>query len=184
MRTSPLPLVLVAIAGPQAAGKSTIAAALSDELRRYGEQVALVELDQIAQMALPTLPTWEAAHAIFGSVVGQWARAELTCVIAEGPGTRAEVNDLLAQVPDDAVVLTVVLTAPFEVAYARARADTTRGFSREYEFLSGVYERWLNEIAQMDPDVLIHTEQRSVEQSVELIRAAIDGGRIAHSASL
>lgn len=46
---------LIIIVGPQASGKSTLAAALSRKLRDQGEDVALVELDQIAAMALPTL---------------------------------------------------------------------------------------------------------------------------------
>ena len=58
---------LVLLVGPQASGKSTLATALSEELRRRGELVALVELDQIAAMALPTLPNWDIATHILGS---------------------------------------------------------------------------------------------------------------------
>jgi len=82
MTTVPTPLAFVVIAGPQASGKSTLAIALSAALRRRDERVALVELDQIAGMALPTLPSWEAAHHIFETTAGLWARTELTCVIS------------------------------------------------------------------------------------------------------
>lgn len=64
MEASSTPLALVAVAGPQASGKSALARALSAELRRQGELVALVELDQIAAMALPTLPDWDTAQQI------------------------------------------------------------------------------------------------------------------------
>lgn len=63
---------LLVIAGPQASGKSTVARALADDLRAHGKSVALVALDDIAEMALPTLPEWDAAHGIFASVVAQW----------------------------------------------------------------------------------------------------------------
>lgn len=169
--------MLIVVAGPQASGKSTLAAALSAELRRLGEAVALVELDQIAGMALPTLPSWQAAQRIFESVTGMWARTELTCVIAEGSGSQDEVSRLLRLAPSDAVTVTVVTTAPFEVAFARAQTDPTRGISKERSFLSGVYERWSSEVAQIDADVLIDTSVLSVEQGIERIRVAVGSAR-------
>lgn len=47
---------LVLIAGPIAAGKSAVSRALAESLRADGTRLALVELDQIADMARPTLP--------------------------------------------------------------------------------------------------------------------------------
>jgi thymidylate kinase len=170
-------LVLVVVAGPQASGKSTLAAALTAELRRQGERVALVELDQIAAMALPTLPSWEAAHHVFESAAGLWARTELTCVIAEGSGTQEEVLRLMNQAPSDAVTVTVVTTAPFEVALDRAQADPTRGISKERGFLSSVYERWSREICRIDSDVVVDTSALTLDQGIERIRAAIGSAR-------
>jgi len=171
------PLAVVVIAGPQASGKSTLAAALTGELRKGGELVALVELDQIAAMALPTLPSWDAAHQIFESVTGMWARTGLTCVVAEGSGTQDEVLKLLSQAPAGAAAVTVVTTAPFEVAFDRAQADPTRGISKEREFLSGVYERWAHEVARIDPDVLIDTNTVPIELGVDHVRNAITAAR-------
>lgn len=177
MNSDAAPHALVVIAGPQASGKSTLATALGAELRRCGELVALVELDQIAAMALPTLPNWAVAHAIFESVTGQWTRADLTCVIAEGSGSQDEVARLRAQARASAVVVVVAVTTPFLIAFARAQRDQERGVSREYGFLSAVYERWPDEMALMDADVVIDTEERSVEQGVALVRAAIKDAR-------
>lgn len=173
MAPAELPLAVVVIAGPQASGKSTLAAALTDELRKGGELVALVELDQIAAMALPTLPSWETAHQIFESVTGMWAKTSLTCVVAEGSGTQDEVLKLLRQAPAGAAVVTVATTAPFEVAFDRAQADPTRGISKEREFLSGVYERWAHEADRIDPDVLIETNTVPINLSVDHVRDAI-----------
>lgn len=173
MGPSSLPLAFVVIAGPQASGKSTVARALSEELRDEGERVALVELDQIAGMALPTLPRWETAFDIFASVAGQWAHADLTAVIAEGAGTGAEVARLLDRAPEGAAVLTVVTTAPFEVALSRARADLTRGVSRERAFLREIYKRWSGEIGRIETDVLLDTQALKVTESVRCIRDRI-----------
>jgi len=178
MTTSFSPLALVVIVGPQASGKSTVAAALADELRRQGELVALVELDRIAAMALPTLPTWETAHWIFESVTGLWVRSELTCVVAEGSGSHDEVSRLLTQAPPTAAIVTAAITAPFQVAFARAQADSTRGISREHDFLSKVYERWPSELALIDADVLLDTSQLDIKESIERIQVAIGSARI------
>jgi hypothetical protein len=172
-----VPLALVVIAGPQASGKSTVAVALSAELRRRGERVALVELDQIAAMALPTLPSWEAAHDVFESIVGRWARTDLTCVVAEGSGSENEVARLRSQAPPGAVTITVATTAALEAAFARAQSDPTRGVSKEYDFLSGIYERWPAELARIDADLVIDTSALTVELGVEHIRAEIERKR-------
>lgn len=179
MDSESTPLALVVIAGPQASGKSALASALTEELRRRGELVALVELDQIAAMALPTLPGWGTAHHIFESVTGQWARSELTCVVAEGSGSLDEVMGLLRQAPAGAVAVTVITTCPFEVACSRAQADPTRGISRQRSFLSRVYEHWSNEMTRIDADVLIDTSAVAVDQGVARIRAAIMAARSA-----
>lgn len=161
------PLALVIVAGPQASGKSAIAGALSEELRARGERVALVALDQIAAMALPTLPSWDAAHHIFETTVALWARAGLTLVIAEGSGSAEEVSRLRDEAPDGAVVVTVATTASFETALTRAQSDPTRGISREYEFLSGVYGGWDDELGRIAPDVVLDTDELSIVEGVQ-----------------
>lgn len=177
MDTLTMPLALVIVAGPQASGKSTLAAALSAELRQRGERVAWVQLDQIAAMALPTLPSWEAAHHVFEVTAGLWARTELTCVIAEGSGSEVEVSRLRSQAPPDAVVVTVATTATFEAAYARAQADPSRGISREHDFLSKVYQHWDAELLRINPDLTIDTSVHTIDESVRRARASIDQGR-------
>ncbi len=177
MASAERPLAVVLIVGPQASGKSALAAALATELREHGETVALVELDQIAAMALPTLPGWLDAHRIFESVTGMWARTGITCVIAEGSGTHDEMLRLRSQAPASAATITVATTTPFEVAFDRAQADPTRGISKNREFLEGVYQRWTEELARINPDVLIDTGTVSVDLSVEQVRKKIASAR-------
>lgn len=169
--------VVVLLAGPQASGKSTLALGLTDELRRGGESVALVELDQIAAMALPTLPTWTVAHRVFELVVGEWARSTLSCVIAEGSGSKSEVSALRAALPTGAPVVTVAVTASLSTAFARAQQDGSRGVSRQYEYLEAVYQRWPVELARLDADIILDTDSLSVPEAVERLRVALAGTR-------
>lgn len=170
-------LVLVIIAGPQASGKSTLATALSTELRRRGERVALVELDQIAAMALPTLPSWQAAHEVFEYTTGLWARTDLTAVIAEGSGSHDEVSLLRMQAQPGAVIVTVATTVALETAIARAEVDPTRGVSNDPTFLGRVYQQWPIELERMAPDVLVRMDHCTVEEAVARVNAAIGTAR-------
>lgn len=164
---------LIVVAGPQASGKSTTAAALAGALRRRGESAALVELDAVAAMALPTLPSWEDAHAVFEAVTGLWARTALAWVVAEGSGRAEEVSRLLWQAPPRARTLTVAVTASVEVALARAQADPTRGASKEPAFLRDVYERWPGELERMRPDLVLDTERLDVAGCVTAVLGAV-----------
>lgn len=172
-RDGPAAPRLVAVAGPQASGKSALASALGAELRRRGERVAVVELDAIAAMALPTLPDWAQAHAIFEEVVRLWARTALTCVVAEGSGTAAEVARLVRVAPPGAAVLTVAVTTDLPTAHARAQEDPTRGVSKDLAFLRGVYDRWPQERSAMAPDVLLDTTAADVADGVARVVDAL-----------
>jgi hypothetical protein len=171
------PPTLVLVVGPIAGGKSTVSRALAQRLRQDGEQVALVELDQIAEMAMPTLPDWGIAHSIFGSVVGQWLRGPLSVVVAEGPGSESEVRGVLAEVSRASRVVTVILTSTFEVAYSRALEDPTRGISRERHFLLAEFDRWARDMLHIERDLLIDTGCTSVDESVALICGALERAR-------
>lgn len=169
---------LVIIAGPQASGKSTLAAALSAKLRDQGEDVALIELDQIAAMALPTLPSWEAAHRVFEVTVGQWLRANMTCVIAEGSGSYDEVTRVRAQAPSGVAAVTVATTVDFQTAVARAQSDPTRGVSKDESFLGRVYGAWPRELDRICPDLFIdNAGAAGPERGVEFVEVALAAAR-------
>lgn len=163
-RPTPLPPAsarpprLVLVVGPVASGKSTLATLVADRLRTAGEAVAVVPLDTVAEMALPTLPDWAWAHEIHCRLVGAWLATPLTTVIAEGLETPAEIAQLREQIPADTDVVTVLLTADYAAALARAQADPTRGLSRDPEFLARMYRRFERGVADIPRDLQLDTE--------------------------
>lgn len=144
---------LVLIIGPIASGKSTLAGEVADQLRAAGEAVAVVGLDTIAEMALPTLPDWAWAHDIHGQVVAAWLATPIPTVIAEGPASQTEVEELLRHVPEDVAARRVLLVSSYGVALERATADPTRGISKDPEFLAGVYRQFATDRSRIAHDL-------------------------------
>ncbi|MBZ2198826.1 AAA family ATPase [Occultella gossypii] len=166
--------VLVLISGPIAAGKSTLARAVTERLRERGRSVALVDLDTVAEMALPTLPDWEWAHEIHARLVGHWVRVPLDVVVDEGTSSRAEVAQVLGGVPEQTVVVRVVLVADVQRSWERAQGDPTRGVSKDRDFLERVYRHFEGELPGLERDLLLDVESTSLEESVASILAEVE----------
>lgn len=166
--------LLILIAGPIAAGKSTIAREVSARARAAGLSVALVDLDTIAEMALPSLPVWDWAHAIHARVVGHWLATGIDLVIDEGASSPDEMRQILDHVPEGTAVLHVVLTAEFEPSLARAQADLDRGISRDREFLRADHERFRAGLEDLPCDLRIHVEGRKPGEMAEEILDAFE----------
>lgn len=173
MTTAPGRTLLLLIAGPIAAGKSAVSRALADVLRADGHRLALVELDQIADMARPTLPDWADAHRLFASVTSQWLDAGLDLVIAESVSSRNELELALGGVPAGTPLLTVVLTCDADTALRRAQADPTRGVSRQEDFLRRIHADWALQLPQIPADLVLDTAAAPLAQSVHRIRSAV-----------
>ncbi len=164
---------LVVVIGPIAAGKSTLASELAGLLRGAGESVAIVGLDTVAEMALPTLDDWTWAHDIHGQLVAAWLATPLTMVIAEGPETPAEVDLLMSHVPSDVSVFRVLLVARYETARQRTAADPSRGISRDPDFLAAMYRRFTDELPGLSYDLQLRGEDASASALAERVVAAL-----------
>ncbi|WP_419705431.1 AAA family ATPase [Promicromonospora sp. NFX87] len=151
---------LVMISGPIASGKSTLAGELARLLRQEGCSVALTDLDTVAEMALPTLPSWEWAHGIHAQLVGAWLRTGADVVVDEGTSNPAEVRQVLDQVPEGTDVFHVVLTADLDASLARARADSGRGISQDPTFLRGDHEAYSRHLPHLPSSLRLHVEGR------------------------
>lgn len=124
-----------------------------------------------------------AVTALVIVTVGLWARTELTCVVAEGSGSDDEVSRLRAHAPPGAVTITVATTLDLETAIARAQLDPTRGISKDRNFLSRIYQGWTEELARINPDVVIDTDRCTVDQGVERVRATLASARLSRAGS-
>jgi energy-coupling factor transporter ATP-binding protein EcfA2 len=167
---------LVVVSGPIASGKSTLAAELARLLRSAGESVAVVGLDTVAEMALPTLDDWAWAREIYGQVVRAWLKTPISTVIAEGTAIPSEVGELLGHVPRDVRVVTVLLVTRYETALSRVRADPTRGRSRDPEFLDRMYRRFNDGLTGMAADLSFTSDESSAGALAAKVAAALDAG--------
>lgn len=165
---------LIVISGPIASGKSTLASTLADKLRGRGLELALTDLDTVAEMALPTLPDWELAHRVHAHLVGAWLQTRVDLVIDEGTSTRHEVDLLMAQVPNGTQVRHVVLTADFDRSLRRAQGDPTRGLSKQPDFLRRDHQRYAEELPRLPSDLRLNVEGRAPAQLASEIVTAFE----------
>lgn len=164
---------LVLIIGPIASGKSTLAAVVARQLREAGEAVAVVGLDTIAEMALPSLANWDWAKDIHARTVEAWLRTPVRTVIAEGPSDPAEVDRVLRRVPPGTTVTRVLLVTQYETALARAVAEPSRGISKDPDFLRGTYTHFEAGLPDLDHDLRFETESwtpHEIARSVVAVR--------------
>ncbi len=170
---------LIVIVGPIAAGKSTLAAEVGQRLRGRGESVAVVGLDSVAEMALPTLE-WAWAHEVHGQLVRAWLATPVRTVVAEGASTAAELDRLMRCVPGDTRVLTVVLATRYEIALSRALRDPDRVLSKDPDFLRGDHDRFERSRPALACDLALDSADASPATLAERIIVTLDGRRASH----
>lgn len=173
---------LVVVVGPIAAGKSTLAAEVGRRLRERGESVALVGVDEVADMALRGLG-WQWAHEVHAHVVRAWLATPVDTVIAEGPGTRAELDQLMRCNADDVGALTVVTTIDYRTALARATRDPDRGLSKDPVFLRRMHDRFVASLPNIAADLTVDTARDSPATLAEQVVAALDERRAWHTST-
>ncbi len=171
--------VLVVIVGPIAAGKSTLAAEVGRRLRERGESVAVVGLDSVAEMALRAVD-WTWTHEVHAALVRAWLATPVRTVVAEGPGTASELDQLMRCVPEDVGVLTVVLSTRYEVALRRALKDPDRGLSKDPEFLRRDHDRFESSRPDLACDLALNSADASPATLAERVIVSLDGRRGSH----
>jgi len=167
---------LIVIVGPIAAGKSTLATELGRRLRARGESVAVVGLDSVADMALPTLD-WTWAHEVHGDLVRAWLATPVRTVVAEGPGTAGELDQLMCCVPGDVGVLTVVISPGYQIALTRASHDPDRGLSKDPAFLARDHDRFERSRPDLACDLALDSADASPAALAEQVISLLDGRR-------
>ena len=142
---------------------------LADMLRSDGHAVVVVGLDTVAEMALPTLADWTWAHEVHGQLVGAWLEKPVHTVIAEGPETPAEIEQIMRHVGPEVSVLKVLITTRYEAALARAVSDPTRGISKDPEFLRRMYRRFEQTRPDIAHDFHFDTEELTSQDIAERV---------------
>ena len=161
------------IVGPIAAGKSTLAAEVGRLLRARGDAVAVVGLDEVADMTLRSVD-WTWAHQVLGQLVRAWLATPVRTVVAEGPATPDELDLLVRSVPTDAGVLTVVLSAPYETALSRAAREPGRGLSRDPDFLRRAHDRFESGRAGLACDLALDSAQERPAALAQRVVVTLD----------
>lgn len=169
--------LLLVIAGPIGAGKSTVADLVGTKLSSSGATAAVVDLDDIAfmQRGVPGHKLWRRAAVAARALIDGWFAAKTDVVVAHGPFFEAEGFDvLLRDLSEDVAVRHVLLRVSYGTALGRVAADDRRGMSKDPEFLRGTHERFA-ELEQTFPpaDYVFDTEGMSAEQIAEAIAAAV-----------
>jgi hypothetical protein len=136
---------LVVIVGPIASGKSTVADALGDRLRKAGRSVAVLDLDDVVAtiggFADLTPERWLQAQIVFGEAIGAWLNQGLD-VVAHGPFFELQENQaLLHCVPAGVVPRRALLLATYEAALERVALDHGRALSKDPQVLRLAYDR-------------------------------------------
>jgi len=172
--------VLIVVTGPIAAGKSTFAARLADEVRSAGRSVAVVDLDEVVFMVrnLPdtTLEElWDMGRTVHARLVDAFVRAGIEVVIVDGPfhddRERAALLDVLA-LDGDPVWITLVVS--YEEALRRARADSSRGLSKDPDFLRRTHDVfWAARATLVAPEPTHDTEHVSAGDLARTVAAGL-----------
>jgi thymidylate kinase len=174
----PMP-VLIVVAGPIGAGKSTVANLLCQRLAERRLATAAVDLDEVAFMQRAVVDDshefWRRAAVATAALVRAWFDVGTDVVVAHGPFFESCGYDSLLNVQSDEVVVRhVLLRVSVEVALERVRDDPERGLSRDAKFLKATHIRF-REIQNSlpEPDFQFDTTTESAEDITQHVAAAV-----------
>jgi adenylylsulfate kinase-like enzyme len=173
--------MIIVITGPIASGKSTVAKELARQLGLGDVQSAVIDLDLVHdRLVANRSPSDDSTWALARREAATAANAlqeDGAAVIAEGsfnlPSDRAVFVEGLR--PGTNLIF-VTLLVSFEEALRRAQGDSTRGRSRDPEFLAAHFEARRDVLAAAPAtDIVIDAERMTAtaaaETIVRLIRA-------------
>ena len=171
--------VVVVINGPIAAGKSTVAGALAVELRRDGRSAAILDLDEIYLMSghkpMEDPNTWLRARRAAAALTDSFLSSGIETVILEGRfWDKAERAPFLDNLTWSGEPSFVTLLVSYEEACRRVQGDTTRGISRNPEFLKKAHADFE---AILEPlkltDLVLDSTRQTAKQIAKAILAAV-----------
>jgi adenylylsulfate kinase-like enzyme len=176
--------VVIVITGPIASGKSTVARELARELELNDVRAEVIDLDLVHDRLPPNGSTsedssWTLARRETATVANTFLEEGIAVVIAEGsfnlPSDRAT---LARHVRPSARLVFVTLQVSFEEALRRAQGDSTRGRSRDRQFLGSHFAARQDVLAAVPAtDIVIDTERTTaIAAAATIARLVASGG--------
>jgi len=140
-------VLVVVISGPIASGKSALGRSVAGRVDEIaGSSCAVIDLDLVYEMIDPRgrpksdQHLWSEARRVAGGMAAVLLREGRSVVVEGGDFTTEEqLVEFERELPDKAAVRLVRLEVDFETALRRARADGSRGVSKDAAFLSAHY---------------------------------------------
>jgi chloramphenicol 3-O-phosphotransferase len=169
--------VIVAICGPIASGKSTVARAVARLFEERGVTAAAIDLDLVYEMlehpsAVKADPaTWRRARIAAAAMTDALLDDGVGVVVVEGDLlTEEERTEFTTALRSPVAPVFVTLHAPVDVALRRVEEDPTRGLSRDPAFLRHHYEE-LDDAVRTRPstDLVIDTSSVCVDEAARTI---------------
>lgn len=159
---------LVVITGPVAAGKTTVAHALGNALRKAGLKTGVVDLDELYCMARQVdgfgdFETWEIARRSASTLADSFYKRGFELVVVEGGvHSESEYADLRTQLEPDVQETFVTLLVSAEEALRRAHDDPhpDRVFSRRPDVQELLYSEFRKALPFLEEasDILLADE--------------------------
>jgi chloramphenicol 3-O-phosphotransferase len=151
-------VLVVLISGPIASGKSALGRAVAGRLDEIaGSGCAVIDLDLIYEMLDPRRrpksdqQLWAEARRVAGGMAGVLLREGRSVIVEGGDFSTAEqLAEFEHVLPEDAAVRLVQLDVDFETALRRARADDSRGVSKDAALLSAHYAEFRTDWGDRD----------------------------------
>jgi cytidylate kinase len=175
--------VLIVINGSIASGKSTIARAYASHLASRGIAAAVIDLDLLYDMHHHTTgvakddeKTWAMARRAAAALTDTFLADGVRDVVVEGTFfTSAERAAYLDVLVTPLAPKFVTLRVGYDEALRRAKADLSRGVSRDPAFLRPYYARVEADVAAVPAtDLILDTERLTPEEAVAAIAAFVD----------
>jgi hypothetical protein len=146
--------------------------------------VVIADLDDVAAMVTGPMVAgpgaapsdlWFAAHEAHGALVAQWMVSDVNVVISVGPiYTPAEQEALYGPLPPETRPCRVLMDAPLSATWERARADESRGLSRQHDFHLAAHARFRSLMPGIPADLVFNSDEISPDDIADAILRAIE----------
>jgi energy-coupling factor transporter ATP-binding protein EcfA2 len=167
---------VLVITGPIASGKSTLALAVGRAVEARKARVAVIDLDHVYEMLDVHRGhngddrRWDAARRGAAGLTDGFLASGIDVVVVEGEFDEGARAAFAADLAGKVAVRFIALTVAYDEALRRARADPTRGVSRDPAFLRPFFQQYERAAVHEGPvDLMLDTERLSIDRCVEAI---------------